>query len=899
MTGSDYFSYFRQPLPLTTGLLAVCLWLLAFGGGLQPLSDASYVSTMAWSGRSPGEQIEIVALDDESVKRLGGWPLSRAVIAQVLSRLQGGGARLLGVSLLLDKSQYAEPLGRLDAAIDYYGRSSLVNIPFQQETETSVATPGNAAQRNAEIQLLAEKLQHARAALNTDEQLATALRGSTPVILGMPFWLGADDPSETAANVATTLLYAGEFPPDLLRERLPQVSSPFSQIRREPRQAALALPPLPLFAQAAAGVGGFAPGDFDRHRSPYLDPLVFRYRDQYFPALSLRLAAAALGIAHPRIEVKLGDGLRLDPLRIVTDAQLQLRPFLYPARPQQATAFAVTPLYQVYEDRVPAEVFRDKIVLLGLTASSQLVPSAATANAAQPPVFLLANSLASLLNQDFIEAPDWGFWLDSAVLLLALLYLLGGLPRLRGSRGYLVTGGLVLGLLGLSGWLLLARGLWLPLWASVLLLVLGQGAFWLHQRWASFKRALSLHPDTIEANRLLGLAYQGQGRLALAFEKFSHCPPDEQMLGLLYNLALDFERKQQHREAAGVYRYMRDHNPDYRDAEQRLRRLQEHATRLGRQIKRNSLSAWLEANSELRKPMLGRYQIEKKLGRGAMGVVYLGHDAKMDRMVAIKTLALSEEFEGEDLQEATARFFREASAAGRLTHEYITTVYDAGEEDDLAYIAMEFFKGGTLMPYTRLDSLLPLDVVLEIAIKAAEALHYAHSQGVVHRDIKPANILYNPGNGQIKVTDFGIARITDTQKTKTGVILGTPSYMSPEQLAGKGVDGRSDLFSLGVTLYQLLTGSLPFQAESMASLMFKIATESPVDILSLRDNLPGCLAVMIERLLDKNPGSREPDGAALAASLRHCRDLWIRQCYQSTPATATDTALPDSDLPHV
>ena len=153
-------------------------------------------------------------------------------------------------------------------------------------------------------------------------------------------------------------------------------------------------------------------------------------------------------------------------------------------------------------------------------------------------------------------------------------------------------------------------------------------------------------------------------------------------------------------------------------------------------------------------------------------------------------------------------------------------MYDAGEEHDLAYIAMEFLKGKDLVPYTKPGNLLPLPKVMNIVMHVAEALSYAHANNVVHRDIKPANIMYEPESDQVKVTDFGIARITDSSKTKTGMVLGTPSYMSPEQLAGKKIDGRSDLFSLGVTLYQMACGKLPFEGESMAQLMFKIANEA-------------------------------------------------------------------------
>ena len=237
-------------------------------------------------------------------------------------------------------------------------------------------------------------------------------------------------------------------------------------------------------------------------------------------------------------------------------------------------------------------------------------------------------------------------------------------------------------------------------------------------------------------------------------------------------------------------------------------------------------------------------------------------------------MALSQEFEPDELEDVKQRFFREAETAGRLNHPNIVTIFDAGEEHDLAYIAMEFLKGKDLAPYVKADRLLPLPQTMSIVARVADALNYAHAQNVVHRDIKPANIMYDPGSDSVKVTDFGIARITDSSKTKTGMVLGTPSFMSPEQLAGRKIDGPSDLFSLGVTLYQLASGGLPFQGETMTQLMYKIANEPPIDILSVNPALPPCLAAIIDRALAKNVEDRFRSGDEMAATIRGCAAQW-------------------------
>ncbi|MDQ2942846.1 MAG: serine/threonine protein kinase, partial [Candidatus Dormibacteraeota bacterium] len=264
---------------------------------------------------------------------------------------------------------------------------------------------------------------------------------------------------------------------------------------------------------------------------------------------------------------------------------------------------------------------------------------------------------------------------------------------------------------------------------------------------------------------------------------------------------------------------------------------------------------------------LGRYRIDRPLGRGSMGMVYLGHDPQIGRPVAIKTMALSREFEGTELAEARARFFREAEMAGRLQHPDIVTIFDAGEEQGLAFIAMEYVKGHDLLRHTLPAALLPVPVVLRTMARVALALAYAHSQGVVHRDVKPADVMIDPDSDLVKVTDFGIARITDSSRTRTGLVLGTPSFMSPEQMAGLRVDGRTDLYSLGVMLFQLLTGALPHRSESMAQLLHQIVNDTAPDIRTLRPELPEALANVVALALEKRSEVRYADGHQIAADL--------------------------------
>ncbi len=267
---------------------------------------------------------------------------------------------------------------------------------------------------------------------------------------------------------------------------------------------------------------------------------------------------------------------------------------------------------------------------------------------------------------------------------------------------------------------------------------------------------------------------------------------------------------------------------------------------------------------------LGSYEIIRELGRGTMGVVYLGRNLVSGREVAIKTLALASDFPAGLLEDAKSRFLEEANILISLNHPDIISLYGVGEDRPLLYIAMEFAKGVPLAQYTQPGNLLPLPTVLDIVARAADALGYAHEQNIVHRDIKPGNIMYDVASNSVKLTDFGIAQLKSRSGTRPGVVLGSPLYMSPEQVMAGQIDGSSDLFSLGATLFHLACGRPPFEAESDIELMRRIATQPHADILSIRPDLPACVCAIIRRALAKDRGSRYATGYDMAKALRAC-----------------------------
>src|SRR5688572_28153617 len=489
-------------------------------------------------------------------------------------------------------------------------------------------------------------------------------------------------------------------------------------------------------------------------------------------------------------------------------------------------AFQVDSFYDVLTGRIPASKYADKIVLVGPTAPGLGSTSVTPISPAMPPVLTLAHAVSSILQEHFFVAPTWGYGAELAIVLLVALYLIALLPRLSARPALLISLSMFGMLVAAHFALMMSAGMWLQLMLPATLLLVGHGAL-VSKRFIVTERAkLRSDESSAESNRMLGLAYQGQGQLDLAWDKFRQVPLSDQLLDNLYNLGLDFERKRQFNKAEAVFRYMHGFNAKFRDLETRLSR----AKQLSETVMLGSSShpgGTLQLGAG-EKPKFGRFEVQKELGKGAMGVVYLGKDPKIGREVAIKTMALSQEFEPEELAEVKERLFREAETAGVLS----------------------------------------MEKVVSIVGRVADGLGYGLRQGVVHRDIKPANMMYHPEGDTLKVTDFGIARLTDSSKTKTGMVLGTPSFMSPEQLAGKKIEGRSDLFSLAVSLYQMLSGKLPFEGESMAQLMFKIANEAPADIRSINPAIPPGLVAFLDRAMAKNPDERYATGEAFAAALR-------------------------------
>ena len=485
-------------------------------------------------------------------------------------------------------------------------------------------------------------------------------------------------------------------------------------------------------------------------------------------------------------------------------------------------------------------------------------------------------SPAAILSQDALREAlaDRGLveplWADSAVtagLAVTALYLTLAIPAMGAAVSLPVT--LLLGgaLVVLQAALMFYRHAWVPLGEVLTLLVVGFVVmlFWLQPH----NRIRALTDNVREARLRLAKLILQQGHTDDALEALNHCPDCEGALDLRYDIAIQQERKRQYEKAVSTYRSIQERKKNFRDTAARLAALEKLAPD-GPMVQTGSFDntrTLLMPEPSVSRPTLGRYEIEREIGRGAMGVVYLGKDPKIARTVAIKTLSY-QAFDDGLLQDLKERFFREAEAAGRLNHPAIVTVYDVGEEADLAYIAMDYARGRPLSEFGKPGRLLPLARVLDIVARVADALAYAHSQKIVHRDIKPGNIIFNPDTGDIKITDFGIAKISDDSRTRTGAVMGSPLYMSPEQLKGQKVTGASDIYSLGVTLYKLVSGETPYQGDTLANLTYQILNKRPRSVREFNAELPNGVVRLINKAIQREPDKRFASAATMAEAVR-------------------------------
>ncbi len=785
--------------------------------------------------------IELVVISDEDLSEFGRWPWPRNILAQCIQNLSQAGARVIALNIIFSEPEESTGLLAVSGLRKNYEDMGLAQ----------------GSQGLAFYKQLTQTIQD----LDNDTKLLRAIEEAGNVVLPV--------------NFDTLSSGSDKEPPEFM------IKHDFKRIRGADNTDTVASliwlsklnPLLPSFARATAGIGhlNVFPDSDGSIRSQF--HILGYLKEVYFPSFPLAIVKVYKDLKDEDINVDLGFSINL---RFSPSSTVQV-PITGPKMSTLINwnagpdiAFHQTPISKVYKHQIQPEVFKDKIIIIGPTATGIGGRFVTPVFGQMPSVEVTANSVANILNQRFFSRPGWTVLIEFILLLVFGFFISFVLPRLRAGLGAITTLLLFLSYAVVGVVLFFYSSIWLQITPAILLLLIGY-ILVISKRFLITERTKEkVEADSVETNKMLGLSFQQQGMLDLAFEKFQKIPLEEEgAKDLIYNLGLDFERKRQFSKALAAYSLITKDGDDYKDLEERIPKLKgaEATMIFGSGGGSHPGDIGVTISGMDTKPTLGRYEVTGELGRGAMGVVYKGEDPKIHRTVAIKTISLSE-FDPDMIDEMKERFFREAESAGLLTHPNIVTIYDCGEEHDLAYIAMEFLNGKDLEEFTKGGHLLRTRDALYMVANVAEALHYAHSKGIVHRDIKPANIMYLKETNEVKVTDFGIARITASSKTKTGVILGTPSYMSPEQIAGKRVDGRSDIFSLGVVLFELLTGQKPFKGEDITSLMYLIAKEKHPSARQINPKVPPVVEKIIDKALEKEADKRYQKAGQMAAHLK-------------------------------
>ena len=364
-----------------------------------------------------------------------------------------------------------------------------------------------------------------------------------------------------------------------------------------------------------------------------------------------------------------------------------------------------------------------------------------------------------------------------------------------------------------------------------------------------------------DENIRLALSFQGLAKLDAAFSLFKQCQSNTKLASLLVNLAADYEVINQRENAKNVYKYILTFETDNLIAKQKLTQFRTEALAKRKNSKANTL-------------FNNRYEVIRCLGKGSGSSVFLAKDFdNNEEYVAIKILEINYDEKNELESELFTRFMREADTAASLHHDNIIRIIDSGHAGHVAYITMEYIHGKTLREYSDPHTILAVPIVLDLMAQCADGLHYAHNKGIIHRDVKPANILFDRNTNVAKLGDFGIAHIANSTQTLAGSFLGTPFYMSPEQLGGLELDARSDIFSLGASLFRLLTGTPPFSGNSMAELMRAIVNDPHRDITLIKPDLHPSIVNVINQALSKDPQRRQANAQELADQLRECIQL--------------------------
>ncbi|HYC66063.1 MAG TPA: CHASE2 domain-containing protein [Reyranellaceae bacterium] len=554
---------------------------------IPSLERKAYDLGVQATSRAPSPQIAVIAIDDTSIANIGRWPWSREVHAKMTDLLAGAKAKVIGNTVFFSEAQ-------VDPGYVYI--TKLLDLA-QKQAAPAPAAEGAAPAPVQDNSQLVSLLKEAEQQLNTDRRLAESYTKAGNVLLPMLFSLGEPrgKPDRPLPEFALKNAVAAQGDQDS--------------------------PPLPTAAVQLPieGLGKVAVALGHLNANPDVDggvrtePLVLQHFDKFFPSLSMMLAARSLNLAPSDIKVRLGEGVSVGKLKIGTDPALQMYTYFYKDRDGRP-AFQVDSFYDVLTGKIPATKYADKIVLIGPTAAGVGSTSVTPVSPAMAPVLTLAHSVSSILQEHFFTAPAWAYWVELLLVLAVAGYVIALLPRLKAKPALIISGGVFIALLAMHFGLMVSAGMWMQLMLPATLLLIGHAAL-VSKRFIATEAGKQKSDETsAESNRMLGIAYQAQGQLDLAWDKFRQVPMSDAVMENMYNLALDFERKRQFNKAESIFKHMSEHNPKFKDIAQRLARaknLSETVILGGAGGGGKTNTSILGGDGSVEKPTLGRYQVEK------------------------------------------------------------------------------------------------------------------------------------------------------------------------------------------------------------------------------------------------------------------------------------------------
>jgi CHASE2 domain-containing sensor protein/tRNA A-37 threonylcarbamoyl transferase component Bud32 len=818
----------RTNLFIGSFVIAICMYLsfMTFSP-FERLEKQIYKIEMRLdTPRNPGEsKVAIINIDDKSIKELGQWPWPRHIIAEMIKILKRNGAKFISPDMIFSEKEQNP------------GIEEIKNLYSEILKRENTYASGK-----KDTWILAE-LKEIENRLDNDKILSETVKNSGNIILPLVGEYG--EYRTESVTLPESLSNTRTLKKDKFNIKdyisVKELTTPFEELSK----SGLSLGHINLSPNKIM---------MGQVHIPFID-----YRGHIIPSMPLLLVLDYINKYPDQVIIK-GSGIKIgEEIIPTTNGEIFIK---FKGVRQSFPYYSFIDILKV--KKVPA-VFDNKIVLIGFTAKGSAAVNTPV-DPSMPRVEYMANVIEDLLNGRFLKRSNMMLYLE--VLILVLLGIASSFFQSRFS--YLNRTGITAGLIFLvfvtSATFFIAFDIWFKSIYIILSLVtiyaviMGKDFLYI--------RTTGLSEEAIETNRMLGISLQSQGLLDLAFEKFRKCPLEDELRDIIYNLGLDYERKRMINKAISIYEYINKKEKGFKDLNERIPKLKKVLSSLPLGAYQGSKEEKIIVSDDLEiKPTVGRYEILMELGRGAMGTVYKARDPKINRLLAIKTIRFSDEFEEDQLQEIKERFFTEAELAGKLSHPGIVAIHDIGEDYDLTSLAMEFLDGDDLEKYCKKGSLLPMRKILDIIAETADALEYAHNNNVIHRDIKPANIMLLKID-KVKVTDFGIAKSMSASKTRSGIILGTPNYMSPEQIMGRQIDARSDIFSLGVVFFQLLTGELPFTGDNMNSLFYKITQEKHPSPRTLNPKVIKPCEQILDKALAKNPDHRFQKASDFAKYLR-------------------------------